>query len=407
MFPIADIHGNIVGFTARILTDAKEAKYINTPETVLYKKSGVLYGLDKAKGEIRQKDMAVIVEGNMDVIASHQAGIGNVVAASGTALTSEQLNLIKRFTKNLAIAFDEDPAGVQATVRGLDLAREQDFQIKIISLPQDIGKDPDEIIRKDVEIWKSAITQAKPIMNWIYAMAFRLHSSDRPEGKKEVAKIILTEVRNIADPIEQDYWVKRLAGDLVVSEEAVRAAMQRQTEATRKSRFVTHGKRVRTEDEHETSTKMVQKRNELEEELVTFMLAHEIVLLKSISLGIQPEEFQEPIIRSLYRSLKGVYDTEEFSNNPQQLSGRVIHPPVNLTPDEVKLFDRLTFLVEHAYQDLSQKELLHEFEQGIGTLRQKFKTGRLQELETEMREAERVGDSKKIEELLKQFEQLR
>jgi DNA primase len=112
MFSIYDVHGHIVGFTGRILPsatpDQAAAKYVNTPETILYKKSSVLYGLDKAKGEIRRQNMAVIVEGNMDVVSSHQFGITNVVASSGTALTTEQLALLKRFTTNLAIAFDAD-----------------------------------------------------------------------------------------------------------------------------------------------------------------------------------------------------------------------------------------------------------------------------------------------------------
>lgn len=402
MFPIADVHGNFVGFTARILTDAKEAKYINTPETDIYKKSNVVYGLDKAKGEIRQNDLAVIVEGNMDVIASHQVGVGNVVAASGTALTAEQLNLLKRFTKNLAIAFDEDPAGVQATLRGLDLAREQDFNLKIISLPPDAGKDPDEVIKKDVEIWKKAIHDAKPIMDWIYAMAFRLHSGDRPEGKKEVAKMILEEVERIADPIEQDHWVKKLAGDLAVSETAVREALKKRGSSRKTGKSFTLASR-----ESKSDTKSVQKKKSLEEELLTLMIASMEVLAQAVRHELQPEEFLHDEYRTLYKSLKSAYDAQEFSKQSPQPMGRIIHPPESLTPDAVKTFDRLTLLVEHEYQELNQKELLHEFEQALSSLRRQYKNRLRQELEREMREAERIGDSKKIEDLLRQFEELR
>jgi len=404
MFPIADVHGNYIGFTARILTGAKEAKYINTSETVLYKKSAVLYGLDKAKGEIRQKDMAVIVEGNMDVIASHQAGVGNVVASSGTALSAEQLNLIKRFSKNLAIAFDEDAAGIQATLRGLDLAREQEFTIKIISLPREVGKDPDEVIQKDVSLWLQAIAEAKPIMDWVYAMAFRLHSVDRPEGKKEAAKMILPEVQKIIDPIERDFWIKKLSRDLAVGEMAVREALKRNAkQAQRPTPFQS----TREDEGKKSSTKLTQMKNKLDDEIFALMLAHESVLKRAFELALQPEDFQEAAAQGLYRSLKDAYNTGEFSNNSPQLSGRVIHPPANLTSDEVKLFDRLTFIVERSYQDLSQKELLHELEQGISTLRRQCKARRLQQLEDEMRKAERIGDNSKIEELQKYFEELR
>lgn len=400
MFPIADVHGYFVGFTARILTDAKEAKYINTPETVLYKKSAVLYGLDKAKGEIRQNDLAVIVEGNMDVIASHQAGVGNVVASSGTALTAEQLNLIKRFTKNLAIAFDEDAAGIQATLRGLDLAREQDFNIRVISLPPDAGKDPDDVIRKDVAIWKQAIQDAKPIMDWIYAMAFRLNPSDRPEAKKEIAKMVLGEVRKIADPIEQDHWMKKLARDLGVSEIAVREAIKKQ--AANERRPV-----PRSGADETASTKVVQKKRPLEEELIVFMLAAGSLLDRAAELGLAEEEFDSRSLGRLYKSLKDSYSGSEVNTTSPQNMGRIIHPPEDLSPDEVKIFDRLILLVEHEYQELNPKELLHEFEQGISHLRRLKKDSRRQVLEREMREAERAGDSKKIEELNKQFEALR
>ncbi|MFA6504325.1 MAG: DNA primase [Patescibacteria group bacterium] len=150
MFPICEAMGHIVGFTGRILTAEKVAKYVNTPETTLYKKSVVLYGLDKAKGDIKRDDLAIIVEGNMDALTSHQLGVTNVVASSGTALTQEQLTLIKRYSNNIAIAFDMDPAGLNATLRGLDLARQMDFSIHVIRYDQNLAKDPDELIRKDV-----------------------------------------------------------------------------------------------------------------------------------------------------------------------------------------------------------------------------------------------------------------
>jgi DNA primase len=225
MFAISDVHGHVVGFTGRILVDDKEqAKYVNTPETPVYKKSQILYGLDKAKGEMRRQDLAVIVEGNMDVLSSHQFNITNVVACSGTALTAEQLGLIKRFTTNLAIAFDADAAGGNATLRGLDLARKMDFSLKIIILPPEAGKDPDDAVRKDPELWRKAIADAVPVIEWLYRRAFRGRQVHRPEDKKEIAADLLPEFRRIASPIERDAWLRRLAQDLDVSENSLREA---------------------------------------------------------------------------------------------------------------------------------------------------------------------------------------
>ena len=137
MFPLWDMHGNIVGFTGRVLVETEKSggKYVNTPQTLVYDKSRILYGLNFAKTEIKSKDFTVLVEGQMDVVACHQAGMKNVVASSGTALTFEQIKLLKRYSNNIAIAFDADAAGQNAAKRGIDLALEQGMNIKIIQIP--------------------------------------------------------------------------------------------------------------------------------------------------------------------------------------------------------------------------------------------------------------------------------
>ncbi|MBP9864734.1 DNA primase, partial [Patescibacteria group bacterium] len=240
MFSIWDIHGNILGFTGRILTESKtESKYVNTPETSIYKKSHVVFGLDKAKGEIKRQNLAVIAEGNMDVISSHQFNVTNVVASSGTALTQDQLGLLKRFTTNLAIAFDADAAGNAATIRGLDLARQLDFNVRIITLPKDAGKDPDEAVRKDPAIWKKAIADALPVIHWLYQNAFRDIDSSTPDGKKRVAQRLIPEFRRIQDPIERDAWLIRLSKDLAVNEDVIRQLVAQRAPLTPEFRVPT------------------------------------------------------------------------------------------------------------------------------------------------------------------------
>ncbi|MFA5954939.1 MAG: DNA primase, partial [Patescibacteria group bacterium] len=151
IFPLTNAHGQVVGATGRAMPGADtEAKYVNTPETLLYKKGEVLYGLDRAKVVIRHEQRIVMVEGNVDVISSHQAGVANVVAASGTALTTEQVRLIKRYTTGIAFAFDTDSAGEAATMRGLITAMENGLDVFLITLPRRADgssyKDPDECI---------------------------------------------------------------------------------------------------------------------------------------------------------------------------------------------------------------------------------------------------------------------
>lgn len=226
MFTIADQNGQILGFTGRLLSpDAKEQKYVNTPETAAYKKGDILFGLDKAKGEIKRRNLAVIVEGNMDVITSHRCGVQNVIASSGTALTETQLRLLSRYTMNLALAFDADAGGMAAAKRGVDVARGMGFSIRMVLLP-DGAKDPDDAVRTDVAAWKEAITNAPEYTAWVYRQAFRAWGNRDPESKKRIAKEILPEIKSISDPVERDGWVMRLADDLGVSADAIRDAMR-------------------------------------------------------------------------------------------------------------------------------------------------------------------------------------
>jgi DNA primase len=228
MFPINDLYGNPVGFTGRIVPwseDKETAKYVNTPETPIYNKSRILYGLDKAKTFIKESDAAILVEGNMDVIACHQAGFKNVVASSGTALTIEQVKLIKRYTNNLLLAFDVDIAGETATQRGIDIALQEEINVKVIQVPE--GKDPDECIKENPQKWLKAVQEALPIMEYYFILAFKNKDPKKVEDKKEIAKILLPAIAKFADPIEQEHWLKILASKIDVSESSLRDKLKR------------------------------------------------------------------------------------------------------------------------------------------------------------------------------------
>lgn len=400
MFPIADVHGNIIGFTGRILSDdKKEAKYVNTPETSAYRKSAVLYGLDKAKGEIRRADLAVIVEGNMDVVGSHQFGVLNVVASSGTALTAEQLNLLKRFTTNLAIAFDQDNAGNAATLRGLDLARAQDFNLKIISLPPEAGKDPDEAVRKDPQLWRDAIKNAVSIMDWVYRDTFRKHPQASAEGKKHIARDILTEVKRIVDPVERDHWVKKLAKDLDVSEGALREALQ----GIKKQEIGAERPREASQEEKkEVSIKM----NQFEERVLANLFARfELMKQGMEEEKLDKEDFEHPEARGLYEAVQYAYAAGEMAPDPLAV-GQAVRPPASLGPVEAKTYDSLAFLAEREFQGWTLDQLKRELKTGIGQLRLQRKKRERERLEQQMREAERLGDQVRIKELLRQFQSL-
>lgn len=211
-FPIFNAVGEVVGFSARILIDdGKSAKYINSPETAIYNKSKVLFGFNFAKNDIRKKDEAIIVEGQMDCISPHQAGITNVVASSGTALTLEQLTQIGRLTKNLKFCFDADAAGLMATKRAIGQYLGKDFIIKIITLTD--AKDPDELVRKNPKLFEKAVADAVLFLDFYIAKAFE-GFRHTVEEKKRIAKELLPLLASLSDPIEQDHYVKLLAEKL-------------------------------------------------------------------------------------------------------------------------------------------------------------------------------------------------
>lgn len=393
MFAIQDVHGNVVGFTGRLLNpDAKEAKYVNTPETSVYKKSAILYALDKAKGEIKSKDFCVIVEGNMDALSSHRIGITNVVASSGTALTSEQLKLIQRFTKNLVIAFDTDAAGLEATLRGLDIARAQDFNISIITLPEDAGKDPDDVIAKDPSKWKEAITGAKNIMEWVFRAALKDRNLADPQAKREIAAKILPEIKRIADPIVRDHWIKKLAEALETSEQALREALNK----TRPARQPQPEKHTSKEHPTQNVTPRTRERD----------LAERLLCLLYVTPALfdqLPADFDvilDTELSTVYSTLKSRY------NSGRSLEAK--HPEVpSPTPETTeRLINYLAIRADHDYPNQTKDERTSEFTTNLDAFLKERKVSERKRLEEEMRAAEFAGDHAKIEQLARRFHEL-
>jgi DNA primase len=255
MFPIRNAQGAVVGFGGRTL-DGTMPKYLNSPQTAIFDKSGILYGIDRAQGAIREQGLAIIVEGYMDVIAAHQQGITNVVASMGTSLTEKQMMLIKKLTRNLTLALDADAAGEEATLRGLEIARRAFSErltsvpdwlggtsrlkanLRIILLPQ--GMDPDEVIRESPETWRQLVVEAVPLMDYFFKAVTSKFDISREEDKAFAAEQLLPLISEIEDAVERELYLKRLAGLIGVSEKtlAARAAELRPTKRERARRAV-------------------------------------------------------------------------------------------------------------------------------------------------------------------------
>ncbi len=240
LFPIREMNGKMAGFGARRLDPEDEPKFLNSPQTELFDKGRLLYGLDAARKAIRAKDQAIIVEGYMDVVVPHQEGFTNIVSPMGTALTEAQLHLLKRFSKRIILALDADAAGEKATLRGLEVARQTldrteelsfdprgllrhearlQADLRVTTLPP--GMDPDEVVLRDPQEWQQLVDAAKPIVVHVMETLAAAHDLDDPKAKAEVADQVLPLIEDVANPVERDAYRQRLARLLRVDERSL------------------------------------------------------------------------------------------------------------------------------------------------------------------------------------------
>ncbi len=332
IFPIFDAQGNPVGFGGRVIGEG-EPKYLNSPDTPAYNKSGVLYGLNWAKEAIKEKDMAVVVEGYMDVITAHQAGTQNAVASSGTALTLEQLKLIKRYTPNVAYAFDADAAGQEATLRAIELAREAEMNLKIIPIPQ--GKDPDECIKKDPEAWQAAVKKPVSVMDFYFTHALGRHSPETLEGKRDILNLLLPVIRQASTAMEQGAHLEKLAWTLKTDVKLLWEDLKKARSKAPRSH--------KAEAEPKAEASQSFSREEFLLGLVSnfpqlYGLAHDHLLL-AIPQNPQTEAF--------YKALKNGYTP----GSPLDLSA----VRAALAPHEQERLAVLHLLVEEHYPDFSEE----------------------------------------------------
>lgn len=350
MFPVSSASGQIVGFSGRIFGKETEGgKYINTPQTDLYDKSRILYGFNRAKAEIRKNDYCVLVEGQMDVIMSHQAGLKNTVAVSGTALTSEHLKLIKRLTDNLVMAFDADIAGRDAMFRGIDMALAEGMEVKAAVAP--FGKDPADAVRENPENWLKVVREAKNIFE------FYLNSL---KDLKQVEKILLPRIAALTSDIEKAKWVAEIARRFRIGEEPVWAELK-------KIKFNIGGASLAPKQERRVSRLEILKR-------------------RLVGLLLWKSESADETLRSAINSI-----LEKRGTNLENLKN-------------IKGAEKMVFESELIY---SGKNLLEEEIEILADELEKEEIRiELEKISFDIREAEEKKDSKLLEESLKKFNEL-
>ncbi|HAF64252.1 TPA: DNA primase [Candidatus Beckwithbacteria bacterium] len=391
VFALFDHRGRVVGFAGRTLDpDAREAKYVNTPETPLYHKSNVLYGLETTKDEIKKKNQAVVVEGELDMISSYQAGVKNAVAIKGTALTAEQVELLSRFTENLALALDEDAAGDQAARRGIELAEQAGLNVRVIKLKY--GKDPDECVQKDARLWPESVKEAVPIYDFYIASAVKRYGVDTPEGKRKVSEEVVEVLAGVTNQVIKNHYVKKLAEKLGVTEEAV-------TMEVDKSRSTTSSRDRGSTADKPGAEKFVDSAGgkSREERLAEYTLALVLnidaeveALVKQVDEKALPEGAVKKVIEKLkaWFKAKKKWEVNKFVRSlPEELTAAV---------DRAYLTE-----VDRAERDIDKLEL--ELSRAMAELTKSRLKGKLNRLSERIKQVEAEGKKNTLNKLKQEF----
>ena len=394
IFPICDYSGRVLGYSARVAPNGNEsqAKYVNSPETEVYHKSKALYGIDKAKSEIKQKDFVLLVEGNMDMIASFQAGIKNVVAVSGTALTLTQIDILKRYTKNFRMLFDMDMAGEMATKKSIKLALEKNISVKIVQLLS--GKDAADVAKNVPQKLCEAIDKAKNALDYLYDKAFSTYDQNSVEGKKKISETFLEILENLSNEVEKSYWIKKLSQELDISESAL-------TNELKKSKLVN---RISVSEKKQADeTVLVEDRQKIDillEELTGLMLVSEEIWKELLEKKEHSAYFSHlPLFDLMVQRGKSL--SFDFDNLQKEL-------PREQKLLAEKLFFRKKFRLglNNALEETPMEDFDKEFLEILPELKRELKRIKLAQITKDLKLAEKRQDENTLKFLRTELEKI-
>lgn len=379
IFPIHDPVGNVVGFSARVLDPSDQPKYLNTPETVIFRKSRALYGLFQGKKAVRDEDRAILVEGQMDVVMSHQAGVRNAVATSGTSLTAEHLQTLFRYTPNVTFAFDTDKAGDAATRRAVEMALAQGFAVRVAALP---AKDPADLVKEDPKKWIDAVQDAEELMEWATKRSLGKYPNLTGEAKRAVAKEILPLLSAIWDPVEKEHWIKEVGRRLSVSEKTIYLALSRIKKPSPK------------QEEAPAAKPQHLSPGEL---LVGLFLIHPDLFPK-VAADVPDLSFADPKLASLYQALLDWY------TDPKKQKEDAKDFRKTLPFDLAKRADSLIFEASRVSSDPDEVEA--EVRLIIARISGDTNETLKREFAVKIADAEKSGDRTEVQKLMKEFQEI-
>ncbi len=396
MIPLYDVNGQAVGFTARTLkADEEGGKYINSPQSDIYDKSQMLYGLYKAKQYIKKLRATIIVEGNVDVISAHQAGFRNVVASSGTALTDKQVSTLKRYSENLLFAFDTDAAGIKAAQRGIDIALQEGLNVKVMLVPEPY-KDPDECIQQDPEAFKEAIRTAVHVIDFFFLSITRDLDLSRVEHKKKAVQELLPVLAKIADTVERSHYVQQLADlvrvDAVIIQKKLDQliGLQKQHQAAVRKNVTQKPQQIQQKTQESPAANRI---DQLSEDTIALIL--QVPEQFAYCANYLAEEFITDLAQQeLYKRMLSYYNsTGQFDESGY----------VEQQPTDKRMVDVLHILCEDHYPEFDRQQFQEQLIRNIRTLHKAYVQRRLRQLEFELKAVERSGDIDTAEQLMKEF----
>jgi DNA primase len=388
IFPIHNAQGTLVAFGGRTMSADKEiAKYLNSPESGLYHKRSTLYLFHMAKESIKQQNKAIIVEGYFDALTAHLHGFTNTVASLGTALTEEQLKLIKRVTSNVLFAFDADQSGQAAAARSIEIAQQMGFTIHIIRVPT--GKDPDEAIRENKSLWEQAQESALPIMDFHFKKSFAAHTGATLEGKKRIVEELLPVISQFQSAIDRQHYIQQLSLELQIPTSTLEEELQKL-----KSHLSIGGK-VKKPD----SEKTVQPHRYTRTDYLLGILGNYGEYVAAASRLINDDLFPEGEQKRLYSQLKNSYTS----------AGEKFLEKIENEQDREQL-ELLIIYTEQKYAAFTKEELSRELENICKAINQDHRVLKLKALRFQMADLERQEESKSQEKrykkLLQQYSSL-
>lgn len=387
MFPLFDHRGNLCGFAGRILPqfDNKETgKYINSPETALYHKSHMLYGLLETKRDIKSQKFAIVVEGEMDVLASWQAGIKNVCAIKGSALTQEQVKLISRFTKKIIFCLDTDFAGDAAARRGIQIAENEGLEIRVAQL---IGyKDPGEAAVADPKAYKRAITEAVGVWDFIIDSVFKKYKTSDGENKAKISRELVPLLATIQDSIIRAHYVGITAQKLSVPIDAVESEIGKKEKPV--PSVTTH---VDTDVRRNKS-----RRDILEERLLSIAFTQDPGFL------VRHDDISQKIENPLYKRILKEFYTFAYGTSDLQMAAFV----QEISPELKEVFSNLMLLDWNDLDKRSEEEYTTELSRLLGELELLMLRGQLDQLAAEIKVAHGSDKKQKLLQAQKLFPKL-